>query len=485
MTTARGLTLPTGHDERTVEERTAAGRAARKERPRTAIGAWEPSPDRPGAVELLVEQERGRVTELLPIRHARMAASPFAYYRGAAAAMAYDLGTVDCSGLVVQLCGDAHLSNFGLFGAPDRALVFDINDFDETHAGPFEWDVLRLGASFMIAAQENGFAVRDQESVVLAAGEAYRRSMAQYAQMDALSVFYDRVDATFLLDLAKDTGGKPAQRNIRAVLATARRRDRWSALRKLTQEGPDGLAFLDEPPLLARLEHDSAFTDVLLPMVETYRAGLLADRTELLRRYRVIDIAHKVVGVGSVGLRAFVLLMQGRDEADVLILQAKEAVRSVLEPYTSAAGVDGGRRVVHGQRLMQAATDVFLGDVTGPMGRSYYVRQLRDMKWSPEIPALDVNGMRGYAILCGRALARAHARTGDAIAIAAYLGAGDRFDRSVLAFAERYTVQNLADHGALLAAIDAGQVVSTTDEKAATLTSLGTGAARLRTPADH
>ena len=340
--------------------------------------------------------------------------------------------------------------------------------------------MLRLGASFMIAAQENGFTVKDQESTVLAAVEAYRRSMAQYAQMDALSIFYDRVDADFLLELAKDTGGKPAQRNVRSVIAAAQKRDRWSALRKLTQEGPNGLQFLDQPPLLARLEHNSAFFDVLLPMVETYRSGLLADRTELMRRYRVIDIAHKVVGVGSVGLRAFVLLMQGRDEADVLILQAKEAVASVLEPYTSPAGVDGGTRVVRGQRMMQAATDVFLGNVTGPLGRAYYVRQLRDMKWSPEIANLDPTGLRGYGILCGRALARAHARTGDAIAISAYLGSSDRFDRSIVAFAERYSAQNLADHGALLSAIDDGRIASTTDEKATALTSIDAGDARLR-----
>ena len=475
MTSARGLTLPTGVENRTVEERQAQGKSARKEHPRSTIGAWEPSPERPDVVTMLTQQERGRVVELLPIRHERMAANPFAFYRGAAAAMAFDLGTTECSGLVVQLCGDAHLSNFGMFAAPDRALVFDINDFDETHAGPFEWDVLRLGTSFMIAAQENGFAVADQESVVSAAAEAYRRSIAQYAQMDALSIFYDRVDATFLLDLAKETGGRPAQRQIRSVLDQARKRDRWSALRKLTTEGPNGLQFLDQPPLLARLDDHGAFTRMLLPMYEQYRMSMLADRVELARRYRVRDIAHKVVGVGSVGLRAFVLLMQGRDEADVFILQAKEAVTSVLEPYTVAETVDPGVRVVRGQRLMQAATDVFLGNVTGPLGRSYYVRQLRDMKWSPEIAAMDVQGMRGYAILCGRALARAHARSGDAVAIAAYLGSSDRFDRSVVRFAERYCVQNLADHGALLEAIADGRVASTQDERTSALTSLDLG----------
>jgi uncharacterized protein (DUF2252 family) len=314
---------------RTADERIAAGRAARKAHPRGRIGAWEPDPDRPDVMQMLAEQEQGRVLELLPIRHARMAASPFAFYRGAAVSMAYDIAGLGGSGLTVQLCGDAHLSNFGLFAAPDRALVFDINDFDETNAGPFEWDLLRLGTSFMIAAQQNGYSVADQESMVLAAAEAYRRSMQQYARMDALSIFYDRVDASFLLDLAKDTGGRAAERSVREVLARARKRDRWSALRKLTEPSPEGLQFREDPPLLARIDHDGVYSSVLWPMYEAYRQTLLEDRAELVHRYRITDIAHKVVGVGSVGLRAFVMLMQGRDEADVLILQAKEAVESV------------------------------------------------------------------------------------------------------------------------------------------------------------
>ena len=479
MTLALGIASPVAIAKSSVDDRIAVGKAARKERPRAAIAAWEPRSDRPSPISLLTDQEEVRVSELLPIRHSRMSTNAFSFYRGAAALMAYDLGTTDCSGLAVQLCGDAHVSNFGLFAAPDRALVFDINDFDETHVGPFEWDVIRMTTSLMIAARENGYAEKDQDQVVSAAASAYRLSMVQYAGMDNLAIFYDRVDASFLLALAKDAGGKAAQKQIEGVLAQARKRDRWSALRKLTEKGPQGLRFIDNPPIVARLADDNEFVEVLHEVYELYRSTLLADREEITRRYRIINTAHKVVGVGSVGLRAFVFLMQGRDEDDVFILQAKQAVPSVLERYTTQATVSPGERVVRGQRLMQAATDIFLGHVTGPLGRSYYLRQLRDMKWSADIPTLSVANMSGYATLCGRALARAHARSGDAIAISAYLGGSDRFDGALIDFARRYSEQNSSDFSEFKQAIADGSLPSTDDEQASVLTSIDTGSIRL------
>lgn len=424
--------------------------------------------------------------ELLPIRHSRMAASPFAFYRGAAAVMADDLGAEPSTGLHAQLCGDAHLSNFGLFAAPDRALVFDVNDFDETYRGPFEWDVLRLVASFAIAARDADHPPKAQREAAQAAAQSYRLAIREYAGMDDLAVFYDRVDAALLLDLAKDVGGKDSERRVAGVMDKARRRDRWSVLRKLTESGPDGPRFIDDPPLLARLSVDAAYREVVEGMFDDYQRTLLPDRRELAQRYRVIDVAHKVVGVGSVGLRAFVLLMAGRDDSDLLILQAKQAVASVLEsqvpgaPESSAMdGGDHGDRVVIGQRLMQAATDIFLGHVRGPLGRSYYVRQLRDMKWSPDLGRMSLESLRGYAILCGRTLARAHARSGDAIAIAAYVGDGTRFETALADFAERYADQNARDHAEFTRAIAEGRLSATDDERAATLQSIETGMTKL------
>ena len=460
-----------------VAERAAAGRAARRLRPRSAIASWAPAADRRDPIDLLIAQEADRVAELVPIRHARMARSPFAFYRGAAAVMAADLGAMPSTGLIAQLCGDAHLSNFGLFAAPDRAIVFDVNDFDETFPGPFEWDAMRLAASFVIAARDASFSAREQRACALEVASSYRATIRELATQDELTVFYERVDASFLLGLAKSAEGRKGRQRMEGVLDRARRRDRWSALRSLTKATDDGPRFVEDPPLLVRIDGDSAYHAMLEGMLDHYRAGLLADRRELVARYRMVDLAHKVVGVGSVGLRAFVVLMQGRDASDQLILQAKQAVASVLEPPGSAG--DHGQRVVDGQRLIQAATDVFLGSVRGPIGRSYYVRQLRDMKWSPDVERLRPRALLGYATLCGRALARAHARAGDPVAIGAYLGSGDRFDRALADFAERYAEQNERDHAALLHAIADGRITAATDERAATLTSIETGNARV------
>ena len=414
---------------------------------------------------MLEAQESTRVTELLPIRHARMAESPFAFYRGTAALMAWDLGTAGHSGIVTQLCGDAHLSNLGLFAGPDRTLLFDLNDFDETHPGPFEWDLLRLTTSFLVAARDNGFTTADQQQMVLATAAAYRTSMAKYAGMNDLDVWYDRLDARQLLDFAKAQAGKVGAKGMSRTLAKARRRDRWSAVAKLTTQIDGRPAFVENPPLLARIPTEGEVWHVLEHLFSQYRGTLTEERRELLRRYRAIDWAHKVVGVGSVGLLAFVLLLEGRDESDLLVIQVKEAVRSVLEPYTETSRYEQqGHRVVAGQRMMQASSDVFLGWVTGVREHEYYVRQLRDMKWSPVISDMSSTLMRSYAVLCGQALARAHARSGDAVTIAAYLGSGQAMDRALVDFAERYATQVESDFRAFSEAIASGRLTTTHDE---------------------
>jgi uncharacterized protein (DUF2252 family) len=465
MTDSNPMALPTEVRRSSALERAAFGKNTRKTHPRTTLGNWQPASERPDPVSILLEQEATRVPELLPIRHSRMAVNPFTFFRGTAAIMAYDLGTYPNSGLVSQLCGDAHLSNFGIFGSPDRAMIFDINDFDETFPGPFEWDVARMVTSFYIAARDNKFTELDAQTAALTAAAAYRAAMSQYATMNDLDQWYSRVDAAFLLDLAKTEGGARAEKNMSQTLNKARNRDRWSAINKLTEVVDGTRQFLNQPPLLARLPMAGDQWEVILALFEEYRNTLLNDRRELLRRYQVIDFAHKVVGVGSVGLRAFVVLLQGRDPDDVLVLQVKEAVQSALAPYASdAQAQDEGYRVVAGQRLMQAASDVFLGWITGSAGRHFYLRQLRDMKWSPEISALNSQSMRGYAQICGKSLARGHARSGDSIAIAAYLGTSDTFDQSLLRFAQRYSVQVNEDFEAFTRAIADGTLSTASSE---------------------
>jgi uncharacterized protein (DUF2252 family) len=444
---------------RTPAERTASGKSAREAMPRKSQGVYEPAADRPDPIVLLEEQEKSRVPALLPLRHERMGASAFTFYRGTAIIMASDLGAAPSSGLQVQLCGDAHLSNFGLFAAPDRVPVFDVNDFDETNPGPFEWDVKRLATSFVLAARDNGFSDDVVADAALASARQYRLSMAQYAAMKEIDIWYDRVDASAMESWGQRSGGKIGEKAVRRTVAKAQARTAWTAVRKLTTVVDGRREFINEPPLLVRVPDDTMARTLITGSLPGYLESLAPDRRALLERYEVIDLGHKVVGVGSVGLLAWVLLLQGRDADDILTLQLKQAQHSVLEPYTApSAYAQMGERVVEGQRLMQAASDSFLGWVTGKLGREYYVRQLRDMKWSPDPSGFVPAGMSAYAELCGHVLARAHARTGDAIAISAYLGGSAVFDEAIRAFALRYADQVSSDYAAFTEAVASGRL---------------------------
>jgi uncharacterized protein (DUF2252 family) len=457
----------------TIAERAAAGRAARSRAPRSAHADWEPRRDRPDPVATLELQAGSRIPELVPIRHGRMAVSPFAFFRGAAAVMASDLAATPVSGLAVQACGDAHLSNFGAFAAPDRRLVFDLNDFDETLPGPWEWDLKRLGASLAIAGRENGFKAKERRAVAKTAALAYREAIRGFAALSNLDVWYSRLDLEALLPaLRREAAGQQARQALKRAernLAKARGKDRMRALDRLTERAGGELRIVSDPPLLVPLEElfpGERWREIeatLLAVIAAYRASLPGDRRHLFDGYRFRHIAHKVVGVGSVGTRAWVLLFTGEDDSDPLFLQAKEAQASVLEPHLGRSRfANQGRRVVEGQRLMQATGDIFLGwcPATGLDGRErhYYVRQLWDWKRSAEVEEMAPAAMEVYARMCGWTLARAHARSGDRVAIAAYLGAGDSFEQAIGEFSERYADQNERDHAALLAAIEAGRL---------------------------
>jgi uncharacterized protein (DUF2252 family) len=455
-----------------VSERAAAGKAARSAAPRSALAEWEPAADRPDPVGVLEKQAETRVPELVPIRYGRMAVSPFTFFRGAAAVMAADLAAAPTSGLRVQMCGDAHLSNFGAFAAPDRTLIFDLNDFDESLPGPWEWDVERLAASFEIAARANGLKRRQRRSIVLMVGREYREAMRRFATMRNLEVWYSRLDVEGVLaDLRAAVGEKEAGALKRAEkgLAKARSKDNLRALDRLTHEVDGELRFVSDPPLLVGArelmgEGESRdFEAAIRGVLDSYRSTLQGDRRHLLDGYRLRDLARKVVGVGSVGTRAWVVLLTGRDDSDPMILQAKEAEASVLEPYAGASRFrNHGRRVVEGQRLMQAASDSFLGwcPAVGLDGRKrdFYVRQLWDWKRSVDTETLSPRGMEVYARMCGWTLARAHARSGDAVAIGAYLGSGEVFDTALAEYAGLYADQNERDHAALLTAIASGRL---------------------------
>ncbi|MFJ3583186.1 DUF2252 domain-containing protein [Streptomyces sp. NPDC090127] len=440
----------------TPAARAEAGRAARKHVPRSSHGRWIPSSQRPDPLSVLERQSVDRVPDLVPIRYGRMAASPFAFLRGAAAVMAADLAPQGHTGLVVQLCGDAHLLNFGVYASPERSLLFDVNDFDETLPGPFEWDVKRLAASVAVAALENGAGKAKAHRAALVVGEAYRTHMRRLAGLGELAVWYERIDADDLAPLVR----RGRRATFESRLTRARRRTSLQAFGKLTALDDSGTRrIVDDPPLLERATDLDRVT--FGKVFSDYRSSLSEERRHLLDRYHYVDAARKVVGVGSVGTRCFILLLEGRDDGDPLILQIKEAGRSVLEAYLPPS-VYGhqGQRVVRGQRLTQAAGDIFLGWMTGPEKRHFYWRQLRDMKGSAEVGTMSPSMLRVYAALCGRALARAHARSGDRIAIAAYLGSSDVFDRAVADFAIRYTDQNADDYAALAAAIAAGVVTA-------------------------
>lgn len=438
----------------TPATRAERGRAARTRVPRSAHAGWIPSADRPDPVAVLERQGRDRLTELLPIRYGRMSASPLAFLRGAAAVMAADLAAQPHTGLTVQLCGDAHLLNFGLYASPEGSLLFGLNDFDETFPGPFEWDVKRLAASVAVAARENG---HSEDKAHRAAGEAvtaYRTAMRRLAGMGELEVWYAGVDADSLLPLVRSSGHR---RRVESSLSRARRRTSLQALDKLTEVVDGRRRIIHDPPLLEPA--GSPDTAGLRKIFSDYRSTLSEERRLLLDRYRFVDAARKVVGVGSVGLRCFIVLLAGRDADDLLFLQIKEARTAVLEEYLPHGPfVHPGRRVVVGQRLLQAESDIFLGWMSGPQGRAFYWRRLRDTKGSPDVAGMSPSDLRAYARLCGTTLARAHARSGDRIAIAAYLGGADTFDQAVADFALAYAARTTSDHATLCAAIAAGVV---------------------------
>ncbi len=445
-------------------ERADAGKAARKQTPRTTHAAFQPAPDR-DPIGILGDQESDRLPELLPLRHERMAESAFAYYRGTPAVMAFDLASTPRSNILVQASGDAHISNFGLFASPERALVFDANDFDETLPGPWEWDVKRLATSVTIAGRSNGFSAAVNRDATMAGTRSYRQWMARYAGMRLIDVLYASITADHIREAAEASGGfagrlGASRRRLEAIFSKARQRDGMRAFESLTGVVDGRRVLLDDPPVVTHIDLAPIGGTAALEKVFTdYRASMPEDRRAYLERYRFVDVALKVVGVGSVGTRCFILVLEGRDENDPLMLQAKEATVSVIAPHLAATDhTNQGQRVVIGQRIMQATSDVFLGWTRGPGGRDFYVRQLWDMKGSVDIARLQARGLTFYATVCGWALARAHARSGDAVAIAAYLGTSDTFDGAIADFAETYADVNERDHKAYVRAIDEGRL---------------------------
>ncbi|HEY1853112.1 MAG TPA: DUF2252 domain-containing protein [Solirubrobacterales bacterium] len=459
----------------TAVESAAEGRAARSAARRSSHAGFEAPAGREDPIAILERQAETRVPDLVPIRYGRMAASPFAFFRGAAAVMAADLAGTPISGLRVQACGDAHLSNFGAFAAPDRRLVFDLNDFDETLPGPWEWDVKRLAASFSIAARERGFKPRKCEAAVMRAVRTYREAMREFASLGNLEVWYARLDVEEAIEeaAAEEAGGIKASElaRVRRGAEKAQSKDSLRALDRLTEDVDGQIRFRSEPPILVPGEQLVAAADgrpileMLKGVVVAYRESLGPEMRVLFDGYEFREIARKVVGVGSVGTRAWVLLLAGPGDRDPLFLQAKEAEASVMEPYAGASQwPNHGQRVVEGQRLMQAASDIFLGwcRATGLDGRErdFYVRQLWDWKRSADVERLSASGLEVYARICGWTLARAHARSGNRFAIASYLGTGDSFDRAICSFAADYAELNLRDHQALLDAIESGRVAA-------------------------
>ena len=465
--------LDTGLGRMTPAERAARGKEARAAVPRDSHAVFDPPPGRPDPVGLLEEQAKSRVPELVPVRRGRMMVSPFTFYRGAALPMASDLSHTPVSGLAVQACGDAHLSNFGIFGSAERRLVFDVNDFDETTPGPWEWDVKRLAASLEVAGRGNGFGGRDRREIVTAAVASYRQAMRTFATMTNLDIWYAHAD---LDDLRAQLDSQMKARQRKMVdkgMAKARTRDSMQEVAKLTHLVDGRPKIITDPPLLVpiadllpRQMDQEAFEAQIKDLIAKYRRTLETDRRYLLEQYEFADMARKVVGVGSVGTRCWIILLLGRDESDPLFLQIKEAEASVLSRFVGASKYTNmGQRVVAGQRLMQASSDIFLGWQRIEAGldgkqRDFYVRQLRDWKYSIAIEALIPRGMRIYGELCGWTLARAHARSGDRIAIAAYLGGSDVFDQAITRFAAAYADQNERDHQALVDAVASGRITA-------------------------
>ena len=488
-----------------VDDRKAKGLEARDRVPLSSHTGWRPATDRPDPVALLEKQDFTREPDLVPVRHGRMMVSPFTFYRGAAAVMAADLAGTPVAGLEAQLCGDAHLSNFGAFASPERRLLFDLNDFDETLPGPFEYDVKRMAASFTIAARNNGFSSADARAATLASAAAYREAMASFAMMRTMDIWYASLDEDELrasiqsavtgtarqkkaahqreradkrekaakrakADKQEEKQAKAAAKRAEKTAAKAHTRDSLQALSKLGEMVNGSYRIVSQPPIVVPLR-DLAATYGLAPaeadrvvrdQFRAYRQTLEDDRRKLLERFEIVDAARKVVGVGSVGTRAFIVLLQGRDADDPLFLQVKEATASVLEPYVRKSPYrQHGERVVQGQRMMQAASDIYLGWTKGlDVRRHFYWRQLRDMKGSALVEAMVPLALNFYAGICGWTLARAHARSGDPVALAAYLGDSDQFDTSITDFSERYADQNEQDYQQFVTAVKSGQLAA-------------------------
>ena len=451
-------------------ERISMGKAARNQASLESHAEWTPSPDRVDPIALLEEQAATRLAELVPIRYGRMMASPFAFYRGSAYVMAADLASTPLSGLRVQACGDAHLLNFGIFASPERALIFDINDFDETLPGPWEWDVKRLATSFELAARERGFSDEDRRMIVLQTVRSYRDAMHDFAGMKNLEVWYARLDVSAMVQrMRKDDVDAAVAKDVDRQLAKIRGKNNMRAFAKLTVAVEGKPRIVADPPLivpLADLLTEAARERTLSTMgvtISNYRRSLQSDRRHLLKDYELVDVARKVVGVGSVGMRAMVALLLGRDDQDPLFIQVKEAQHSVLAQYVGKSRQrNQGRRVVEGQRLMQAASDIFLGwmraaDADG-VECDYYMRQLWDEKGSPNLETMLPEAFKVYAIMCGWTLARAHARSGDRIAIASYMGERDVFDNAIADFSTAYADQSQRDHQALVAAVKSERI---------------------------
>jgi uncharacterized protein (DUF2252 family) len=455
----------------TVEERVARGKAARREVPRSSHAGFAPGPNRPDPVGLLEQQAVTRVPELLPIRYGRMLVSPFTFYRGAALIMASDLAGTPRSGITTQVCGDAHLMNFGAFASPERRLEFGINDFDETCPGPWEWDVKRLAASFAIAGRDRGFSTKERRASLLALLGEYRSEMHRFAGMTNLAVWYAHMDVEAALQEVQSGVGAAARKRAEANVAKARTRDSLHAFDKLTRVVGGQRRIISDPPLVQPIDElfegieRDQILDAVRALIRSYRRTLQSDRRHLLEDFRLADVARKVVGVGSVGTRAWIVLMLGRDDTDPLFLQAKEAGASVLEEFVGRDHLRShGERVVHGQHLMQASSDIFLGwdHLTGQDGveRDFYVRQLRDWKGAALVDSMPPATMAFYARMCARAMVRAHARSGDRIAIASYLGSSSAFDESLVEFSESYADQNERDYDALVQAEKDGRITA-------------------------
>jgi uncharacterized protein (DUF2252 family) len=463
-----------------LDNRRDIGLEARARVPHASHEGWTPAAGRRDPVALLEDQDKSREADLVPVRHGRMSVSPFTFYRGTAKVMAADLAGTPRAGLDVQLCGDAHLSNFGLFASPERTLLFDLNDFDETLPGPFEYDVKRMAASFTIAARNNGFSPDEVRSVTRTSVAAYRTAMADFAGMHTMDVWYShlaekdlmrgvrRAAAAAATTKGRGKAAREAVKRAGKVRGKAHTSDSLQALSKLGEVVDGSYQIVSRPPIvvpardLAEMYDISAdqLTEVIDLQFRSYRATLEDDRRRLLERFKIVDMARKVVGVGSVGTRAFIVLLQGRDYSDPLFLQIKEATASVLEDHLPHSRYKNpGERVVQGQRRMQAASDIFLGWSKGVQaGYHYYWRQLRDMKGSIDVESMVPMGLSFYAGICGWTLARAHARSGDAVAIASYLGDGKGFDRAIADFSARYADQNDLDFEAFTTAVKSGQL---------------------------